>query len=509
MATDNDRNPLQITFGLGVKVLGSTLGFVAFLTYFGFMSDSALFRFVGLPNLSTDYLLWVESGAAALIDTAMLTTVPALIVAGIAVLLWLNRDAPWLARRLEHLPSMLLAHAIVAVLAGMLVFQLSQVIRLSGDGNVNELALSVMNERHELFTSDTHHPVWSPRVEERAVWRTTVPRLFVKPALDGTPSTSLTDSDGDRLLTRPSWARQQAERLYGLIVVLVVILCGAIFLLWQWRRWRHDDHSPTGRQVLIHDHARARLLSGSTTIAPRLNNALRDELRIRSMLRRIASPLFVATMLFSIGALPYAHGVLNRPYIGHEQVLVHLRQVDSGGKPCAPLASDSWFRDGYREGSSEDRQHADPAKESSESNETPEETITGASGIPKTETKARKSMSSSTRSVSDSVATKVTTRTGRHGERAQTLCQKGDLDELTVSTPERESPIDTYRSAWMDAMTTRLTETEWDGVFQRYTTAVDALFESARKSTCPEVIQILSEQLPEPEEVYQAVEKHP
>lgn len=333
-----EKSLFQQTFGPALKLAGRTALIGALLLFFGFLSQSALFRFAGLPLLSADPTAWVEAGAMALVDSfgqalsGFFRPFLVVVLLGGGLLLWLFRERPKL-RRLASAPLLCLVTEVVfLVLAVTLVVGLIGLAQRADPARWEGRVEMAREVRDEALTEGR----WSPTDLHEAVWRTTyeitsppwtlLNSLARFNAKNGAAS-SLVGSRhslhtprpyGEPLRLSPA-AGEAARELYGWVFLTGFLLAGLVLAVRLWSRWLAEDVPESSDVPRGVDHD----LLGRLRIEPT---------HVSAATRRFVEPLLTLAAVLVIALLPVAHGVLAQPGIGHEEVIVRLKDQES----CAP-----------------------------------------------------------------------------------------------------------------------------------------------------------------------------
>ncbi|HRI06935.1 MAG TPA: hypothetical protein PKW35_03910 [Nannocystaceae bacterium] len=304
------------------KVLASLLGSSAVvasgLLAFGFLSTSALYGFVGLPMLNYDYALLVEDGASSLLDTVgIIFESPWRMGVILAVVLslsltWLLEERIAGLRRALNKPALLLTtHTAVTFTSLMVALAMVSIARLAngpqeGLGTsppraavVGDLAPEKTSGHVALNHVDVAGPIGAMLANFDRIHE------FVAPPrrTEGIPEIASSAESG--YPTRLSEAhRHSSEALFARLCTIIAILVLTETAIFVWRRRFTQTAHLGSRSDLRFTPERMSAISG----------------RVLGILS------FVATM-GAVFLIPVAHGILARPFVGHEPVVLLLKRT--------------------------------------------------------------------------------------------------------------------------------------------------------------------------------------
>jgi hypothetical protein len=314
-------------FGRFFRLAGSATLITAVLIYAGFLSDYGAYRLAGLPRLNMNLTALVEQGADTLIDSIALlggggrAWVLALSLVGV-VLVWGWRQCTWMqgwSQSVEVYRCLRIALLLLAVLLTGAMFERAQ-RSLSGDQHgalaIREALASVYDD--ERFASTYEREM---AIQEQTYMLRGLSLVNLLARWQARHDSSADQVTG--LALRPiAEARTAARHVYGWLSLLAVLLTtGLVLLLW----W--------GQALNVHDDATGQPAdppaAGSTPwllrAITRLMGGLGDS--AGQPVERLLAPLSLLLAAISLALLPLAHGLLARPSLGAETVMVYL---DSG-----------------------------------------------------------------------------------------------------------------------------------------------------------------------------------
>lgn len=371
-AKDGEAAPMQDLLhafrsylGRFFTLFGSAAAVVAFLVFAGFLSEFALYRLVGIPRLSFSPTSLIESGAEVLIDSLSLMLgstsriVAAIVGFGLVIWLWGQHERTSLqplarsARALRWCRMAVLAWAFV-LLAGLISF-----VEHGLDSEGADL------ERAAAY----YHDIPKPREVMRRVEGLTydVPwyRLpnWATSMLDD-PVAEIGEGWADAPQGMPTRvlpeSREAARHVFGWLTLSVLALATAGALLSRWRLWLDELEKDRSAAATVGPTASAsgfaRWLSGH---------------RVHGMdgaLQFLVAPLTLLLTVAAMALLPIAHGLLARPSVGSEQVMLRLvpKAKASGGEQGKPTDSEKASAQGEDpEAQSASAQGEDPEANSS------------------------------------------------------------------------------------------------------------------------------------------------
>lgn len=343
---DTTKRVLRRALGPVIKLATSTAAIGGLLLFFGFLSQSALFGFAGLPMLTLDPASLIEAGAEGVVDSVGLTlsnpvrmSIITLLFAG-AILVSLFRHRPRLRRLLgSPILCLVLQIGVLVLLASLLPAE----IEIATKGSPVRWEERV-REAEDARRSVRESGLLEPEAEQRQLWRTTYrlkswlwsPLNRIAELSSGAidPSVALESYGQPLRLSRE--ATTSARELYGWLFLATLSLVFFALALHVWRARlmpvpeADDDEAGASDRATAPDEredAKRARLSG-----PRRRNVVDTS-------RRIVEPLLVFTALLAVALLPAAHGVLTFGGFGHEEVIVRLRASEtcSFGGPGASV----------------------------------------------------------------------------------------------------------------------------------------------------------------------------
>ncbi len=301
-----------------LKIAGSSALIAGVLLFFGFLSQNALYAFAGLPRLSMDYIAMLESGATGIVDTISLMMGSVLRVVLLTLFFvaflgfWLLRDTPLLKRLARSHWLFLGAQLFCLVLVLSL---LSTQVRIAEQGSPSRRAEVEQQVRAKLSSTRMDHD-WSPTREHEMLWAETYrlsgawsvlnPLAQKKARQD---SNWQSDRLGQPLRMSPTASRVAAD-LFGWLGLATLGVFAFAIGLRLWRAWL-TSAAPSA--------------AGTSSWIPLPDHVLTTS-------RRLLEPLVGILALATVGLLPIAHGIMARPGIGHEQVIVRLKRTSA----CVP-----------------------------------------------------------------------------------------------------------------------------------------------------------------------------
>lgn len=314
-------------------LFGSAAAVVAFLVFAGFLSEFALYRLVGIPRLSFSPTSLIESGAEVLIDSLSLMLgsgsrlVAAIVGFGLVVWIWGQHEQEALrsfarsARVLRWCRLAVLAWAFV-LLAGLISFVQHGLDPEGADLERGRKALAEayshtipkpreVMRRVEALTYDVpwfRLPNWATAMLDDPV--AAVGEDWVD-APQGMPTRVLPES------------REAARHVFGWLALSVLALATAGALLSRWRAWL--DELGDERSTTTADKPAEGL---GVRLAQWL--ALHPLHGIDGAMQFLVAPLTLLLTMAAIALLPIAHGLLARPSVGSEQVMLRLAPKAKG-----------------------------------------------------------------------------------------------------------------------------------------------------------------------------------
>lgn len=352
---DTTKRVLRRALGPVIKLATSTAAIGGLLLFFGFLSQSALFGFAGLPMLTLDPTALVEAGASGIVDSVGLAlSSPARMIVitlflGLVLVVSLYRHRGSVARMLDSAALCLALQLVVLVLLASL---LPAEIEIAAKGSPVRWEERVQAaERSRLDTLVAGE--LDPETEQDRLWSTTYQlRSFLWSPLDWLAQRSAQDPEGllaelDREvagygqpLRLSRSATHRARELYGWLFLGIVLLTLVALGLYLWRV-RLEPVRATGGRVSGADRTADRGSVVGRRGKRRIPRPLRRNVVDTS--RRIVEPLLVLTAILAVALLPAAHGVLTHRGFGHEEVIVRLRSAE-GCSLVEPEPSDSAAR---------------------------------------------------------------------------------------------------------------------------------------------------------------------
>jgi len=337
---------------------------VGFLMAYGFLSETAAFQYLGLPQLQSDTMELVEQGGRNLVDSfGTLGYGLGLGLLGYFLLvlwLWWRRDR---SPRLQELilSTRSLRYAQVAILV-VLFLALASLVELRALTTTGGATITLAEREAAVRAEHRQRPNWDPRHEfarleaqdfevgpvrwgcgwlESLVspghewWSKAPPGPVAKlfdlhcfTARDYAAHPSRQGAGGDALFAgldaepvgihkrRTAEARLAARGQFGLLFAALLALCLSAYLLTLWRAW----------------------LAARPLPAP--SDVSRDSVFDAS--RHLAEPLIWALLLACLGLLPGAYGVLAGGKVGMQEVMVRLKndEASKDGSGCVGIRSD-------------------------------------------------------------------------------------------------------------------------------------------------------------------------
>ncbi len=315
-------------FGRFFGLFGSAAGVAAFLLFAGFLSDFAMYRQAGLPRLSLTPTSLIESGAGVIID-ALASSVGSswrsgTLIAGFLILVstWASRErdgakallASPLFYHLARFATLLLSFSI---LSAQIEFADRGIHGTEGKEGLAESAL------RRAYARDFPTPRERLREMERSSYELSFYPLpnWAEYHLDKASQTRRTDWQepaGIAFRVLPE-SREAAGHVFGWLVLSVVGLVCLIVLMPVWKIYldRHAGwRSPRPRRVW--------------EVWRRPGIAEHDWLPLSSPTHYLVTPITLLFCVLSLAVLPLVHGLLARNSVGHETVLVFLRDPKLG-----------------------------------------------------------------------------------------------------------------------------------------------------------------------------------
>ncbi|MDA8016422.1 MAG: hypothetical protein MPN21_03150 [Thermoanaerobaculia bacterium] len=360
---------LRRLFGPLLALLGGTTTVAAILLGFGFLAQSGLFGFAGLPRLASDPQNLVEAGAVAVVETVplalmesrLLVAVSGLIVA--CVLIWLRETR--FVRRFYRSPITFFACQIVVL--GFAASTLGALIDTAQKGSpsgreiVRQAAREArQNSRANMELTSSWNFVQEEEAAWAATWRLTKPRPLagILNRLAGEQATTETGGGSvwsSSLLGRPlrlsPQSRLAARELYGWLALTTLLLIPTAGIIAAWRRalpesptswsecrWVSSKSSPV--QTTTSQEATSKWKKAAVSLSKWLLRPLTwivrsplDSLLLSS--RFLVEPLILTSCVACLLLLPLGYGVLAESSIGREEVQVILRESNwQTGRSC-------------------------------------------------------------------------------------------------------------------------------------------------------------------------------
>jgi hypothetical protein len=327
---------------------------VTLLIAYGFLSESAAFQYLGLPQLQANAIEMAEQGGRNFIDSfAALGVARGVVLLGIATgvaLLWWNRGRePW-ARYL--LSVKLLKWMQILVLPALFVLMFSLVeVRILGLSSAHsdqaerermlraELREDCASWLADLGLADCEISAWDPRQEFARVealdfevgpvrwlcdelpnlpWPCFTHRDYRAVGSDGSGSVAAAEFQLQQSTNRlgiskrkTQAARRAAREAFGGLFLTTLLASLAVYLLIAWRRWL-EQAIGTG-QALQH------VQGTSWWVGEHEHEAFYQSAR------RYTEPVLAIVLAISLGLLPSAYGVLAKGSVGTQEVVVRLR----------------------------------------------------------------------------------------------------------------------------------------------------------------------------------------
>lgn len=336
---------------------------VGFLMAYGFLSETAAFQYLGLPQLQSDTMELVEQGGRNLVDSfGTLGYGLGLGLLGYFLLvlwLWWRRDrSPRLRELILNTRS--LRYAQVAILV-VLFLALASLVELRALTTTGGATITLAEREASVRAAHRQRPNWDPRQEfarleahdfevgpvrwgcgwleslvspDHDWWSEAPPGPVAKffdlhcfTARDYAAHPSRQGAGGDALFAgldaepvgihkrRTAEARLAARGQFGLLFAALLALCLSAYLLTLWRAWLAARPLPAPADVT------------------------RDSVFDAS--RHLAEPLIWALLLACLGLLPGAYGVLASGKVGMQEVMVRLKNQgpSKDGPGCVGIES--------------------------------------------------------------------------------------------------------------------------------------------------------------------------
>ncbi|HEY5955688.1 MAG TPA: hypothetical protein VIV60_04005 [Polyangiaceae bacterium] len=431
------------TYSRVLKIAGSTAALAGLLIFFGYLSQSALYGFAGLPMLSLDYTAMVEAGASALVDSIRLTlangTRGTVLFLGllISIALWLYREHPRMSRMTRSIRLCLSVQLATLFVVFSLVAAMVVIARQASPARRAETAQQVERTMAEL---QRERGLGLARESEER-WKVTyqIQGGIVGSALDWLSRRSTpvdpSPSDGHLQTISPYGqslrlcpaAQKRAEDMYGWLFFSAFGLAAAALGNSLWRRW----------------------LQGTLAPSPDATSTQRrsvDPTLMLDVCQRLVEPLNIAAAVLAVALLPVSHGVLAHPGIGHEEVIVQLKnshecRLEGTTPKASPLPADA----------TRDSEPA-PANSGASVRNAP-----GLGGMPM-----------ASKAGAESPVTRI--------------CTQEQLDSF-------EQPKIKYANSMRDLLQTHPGEDEYDQLLARLQRSTDDLLSDAAKAGCGGILQ--------------------
>jgi hypothetical protein len=325
---ETTRRVLRRALGPVLKLATSTAAIGGLLLFFGFLSQSALYGFAGLPMLTLDPTGLIEAGAAGIVESVGLVLAsPARMVIltlflAAAVALALYRDAGPV-RRLLRSPGLCLA--LQVGLLALLASLLPALIEIAAKGSPVRWEERVRAAEEAQWEARAETPL-SPTAEQERVWETTyrlesrlwTPLNWLAGWGNGPAEGPETATAGyGQPLRLARGATGKARQLYGWLFLVTVLMALVVLSLHVWRAHLDStaDSEPSEQDP-----------SAVQRSGPRGRGPARDH--VIDTCRRLVEPLLIVAAFLAVALVPAAHGVLAHGGFGHEEVIVRLRAVE-------------------------------------------------------------------------------------------------------------------------------------------------------------------------------------